>query len=655
MRIRDLAKTLKVPVKKLAQSIATKRGRKYHYLQPLAHHANEGDEEMEEDDQPDSRMAKVVVPSLRQVVVDYPTAAALALQHNAHPHPADLGPRWTHDSHQRGSRGSRGYDAGRRRTKVVALMGHVNHGKTSVLDALAGSECASAEPGSITQVVRMTRLLLPVSVEKEDGGGREGGKGEILGPHPPFDVDRAREKYRHDGSIRGGTNKTVSKAEKKAAKAAWKASVDSVRKVASSALKSGTHVPLTLLDTPGHEAFFPMREASVLALSGVLLVVDAQVGLADQALEVLTAAAVENIPVWVLANKMDVLPDSPQAHDAALTRIASQLAAFTPFEPLPLPWEHPLPRVSPQDLLGPQAEELHVDVRGIFPISAKTKDGMDALVSSLASFASSPSSLSPEIGYEDGEENDGSESGSPVVPALGMGTVVEASLDRARGSVLRMVVREGTVSKGDTFVCGVLTGRVLSVTDESQVPLDTAGPGEGVQVMVSIKSGIKGVSSINDALPLGEEFFTVSPADAKVLMYHREASADWHMNMATAEIVSYSEDGVEEEVVVVDEEERQVGEDGYEIGEAIVLKADSAGTLVTLLDAIRTQDSGIRVVHYGIGDVTPTDLEHAALEPGECRVICFNTSVPPPLVKRAASLSVPILGFDVFTHLLRAL
>ncbi|KNC51196.1 translation initiation factor IF-2 [Thecamonas trahens ATCC 50062] len=577
IRVRELAKLLRVPAKKVAVAVARKRGRKYHYTQRV-----------------EGREVAVVAPSLRAVVIDYASAAELAAAFGYHPIPLELGPV----PPAAGSAGHRPAwlaSESLARVPVVALMGHVDHGKTTLWDALAGSDEAGREPGGITQSLRTLRLLLP-----------RDGEGDVLAPLGPPEIDGPDASYRSDHSVRAGSYRTPSKAERAERKVAWRKRVEAARAQEQAALAAGSHVPLTVVDTPGHAAFFHMREHSVLALDAMVLVVDATQGMGEQTLEVLTAAAVEKLPVFVVANKMDML-GSGEAARGAIAGLLDQLHAFEPFAPLP-DADTPLPPAPGSlDVLNPQ-----LSIAGVYPVSAKTGGGLRSLVGDLAAFAEG--AAAPETASSaDAEVN-------AVVQASAVGVVVEASLERARGSVLRVVVAEGEIKKGDTFVCGVLSGRVLNVTDATQVPLAAAGPGEGVEVMVSIRSSIRGIDSINDAMPLGEALYVVTPQDAKVLLHYREASADWQMNIETGEVVGSGADE-EDAVASVDGAKDELA---VPSGRSVVVKANTGGALLTLVDALR--NAGIVVVHYGVGDVTPTDLEHAVVAGDATPVLCFNVA-----------------------------
>src|SRR5438874_5120038 len=211
------------------------------------------------------------------------------------------------------------------RPPVVTVMGHVDHGKTSLLDYIRRTRVASGEAGGITQ---------------------------------------------HIGAYHVDTPKGV----------------------------------ITVLDTPGHEAFTAMRARGAKVTDIVVLVVAADDGVMPQTVEAINHARAAEVPIVVAINKIDKRDANPE-------HVKQELGNH-----------------------GLAPEEWGGDTIMV-PVSAKTKEGIAQLLERLL--------LQAEV----------LELKAPV-EAPAKGVVIEARLDRGRGPVATVLVQEGTLRPGDAFVCG---------------------------------------------------------------------------------------------------------------------------------------------------------------------------------------------------------
>jgi len=250
------------------------------------------------------------------------------------------------------------------RAPVVTIMGHVDHGKTSILDALRKTNVAAGEAGGITQHIGA------------------------------YSVETARGK-------------------------------------------------ITILDTPGHEAFTAMRARGADVTDIVVLVVAANDGVMPQTIEAIHHAKAANVPVVVAVNKID-LPD------AKPERVLQQLS------------EH-----------GLVPEEWGGDVQ-VFKVSAIKKLGLAELVDGILTLAEvNELSANPDKKAE--------------------GSVIEAKLDKGRGPVATVLVQNGTLRQGDYVVAGEFSGRVRAIYDSNAKQLSEAGPSSAVLVL-----GLDGVPMAGD-------------------------------------------------------------------------------------------------------------------------------------------------------------
>src|SRR5690606_10019942 len=222
---------------------------------------------------------------------------------------------------------------------------------------------------------------------------------------------------------------------------------------------------IVFLDTPGHEAFTAMRARGAQATDLVVLVVAADDGVMPQTKEAVNHAKAANVPIIVAVNKIDKPGAQPQ-------QIRQELVGYG---------------LQPEEWGG---QTLYVDV------SALTGQGVDELLENIA--------LQAEMLEL---------AANPKIP--GEGVVLEAYLDRGRGPVANVLVRNGTLNQGDTAVAGAAMGKVRALTDEKSQRLKSAGPATPVEVL--------GLSDVPSA---GDTFYVVENEErARELVEQRQKAA----------------------------------------------------------------------------------------------------------------------------------
>jgi translation initiation factor IF-2 len=381
------------------------------------------------------------------------------------------------------------------RPPVVTVMGHVDHGKTSLLDRIRKANVVEGEAGGITQ---------------------------------------------HIG--------------------AYKVRTDDGREIA-------------FLDTPGHAAFTQMRARGAQVTDIAVLVVAADDGIMPQTIEAISHARAAGVPIVVAINKVDK-PDA----NVARTR---------------------------QGLLeqGLVPEELGGDTICV-EVSAKQGTNVDRLLEMLAVQAEVLELRARRKG-----------------PARG--TVIEAQLDRGRGAVASVLVREGTLRRGDAIVVGTAYGRLRALLDERGAQLKEATPSTPVQVV--------GLSAVPDA---GDEFVVAkNEREAKEIADHRVAEL---RRAAGGEAAAPLE--AEALFAQLDEsEEKHL---------AVVLKADVRGTAEAIKQALEDLSGErvtLRVIHSGVGAITESDVMLAAAS--RALVVGFHVR-PDPAARKLAERQ----GVDLRTH-----
>lgn len=311
------------------------------------------------------------------------------------------------------------------------------------------------------------------------------------------------------------------------------------------------HGVVSFLDTPGHAAFTQMRARGAQVTDIVILVVAADDGVMPQTEEAVQHARAAGVPIVVAVNKMDKEGADPD-------RVRNELSGRG---------------VVPEDW-GGDTQFVHV--------SAMTGDGIDDLLESLL--------LQAEVLEL-----------KAVPGAPGQGAVVESRLDRGRGPVATLLVRNGTLRKGDFIVAGEHYGRVRAMLDENRNQVEAAGPSIPVEVL--------GLSGTPDA---GDEFAVVEDErKAKELVeFRRSRTIENRFKLQQAARL----DGLFE----------NIGE-GETPTLNIVLKTDVRGSLEALTSSINDISTGevkANVVSSGVGGINESDANLAVAS--KAVVIGFN-------------------------------
>ncbi|HVE82712.1 MAG TPA: translation initiation factor IF-2 [Myxococcales bacterium] len=308
---------------------------------------------------------------------------------------------------------------------------------------------------------------------------------------------------------------------------------------------------ITFLDTPGHEAFTAMRARGATVTDIVVLVVAADDGVMPQTVEALNHAKAAKVPIMVAINKMDAPGANPE-------RVKQDLAKN---------------ELVPEDWGGDAI---------MVPVSAKTKAGIDLLLENLA--------LQAEVLEL---------TANPSRPAVG--AIIEAKLEKGRGAVATVLVREGTLRVGDSIVSGTHSGKVRAMTNSRGEAIKEVAPGYSAEVI-----GLDGVPTAGDVINVVED-----ERAAKEIAEHRETKA------RQADVGKTSRESLEALLA-----KTKAGE-SKEL--RLVLKADVQGSLEAVANAVSkltTHKVKVEIVHRGVGAITETDVMLAAASRGI--VVGFN-------------------------------
>ena len=382
------------------------------------------------------------------------------------------------------------------RPPVVTVMGHVDHGKTSLLDALRQTDVAAHEAGGITQ---------------------------------------------HIGAYQ-------------------------VR------LSSGDKI--TFIDTPGHAAFTEMRLRGANATDLVILVVAADDGIKEQTVEAINHAKAAQVPIIVAINKID-------RPDADPTRVRNELL------------QHEL-----------VVEEMGGDILAV-EVSAKEQLHLDKLEEAIL--------LQAEL-LELTANPDRN----------GEGVVIEAKLERGRGSVATILVQRGKVKVGDIFVTGSESGRVRALINDRGEQVQEAGPSEPVEVL-----GLTGT-------PVAGDDFVVVESEVRA----REIAEFREQKKRETDIAAQGRGTLEQMMSKIQE---------GEVKELpVVVKSDVHGSLEAIIGSLQkigNEEAQIRVLHSGVGGINESDITLARAS--NAIVIAFNVRANPQAREMARRDAVEIRYYSI--------
>ncbi len=382
------------------------------------------------------------------------------------------------------------------RPPVVTVMGHVDHGKTSLLDAFRKSNVAAREAGGITQ---------------------------------------------HIGAYQVKT-------------------------------ESG-HL-ITFIDTPGHEAFTEMRSRGAKVTDIVILVVAADDSIQPQTVEAIRHAKAAEVPIVVAINKID-------RPDANIDKVRTDLLTYEI-----------------------QVEEMGGDVLDV-PVSALKGTNLDKLEEALV--------LQSEL--MDLKANPDREA---------QGAVVEAQVERGRGTVATVLVQRGTLRQGDIVIAGTEWGRVRALLNDEGEQIEEAGPSQPVSVL-----GLQGTPAAGDD-------FQVIDSEARA----REITEFRARKLREADSGGAPRGTLEQMFSAI------------KAGEAkdlpVVIKADTHGSLEAIsasLEKLSNDEVTVRVLHAAAGGINESDVGLAKASQG--LIVGFNVRANPQAREMASRDGIDIRYYSV--------
>lgn len=389
------------------------------------------------------------------------------------------------------------------RPPVVTIMGHVDHGKTTLLDKIRQAHVADSESGGITQHISAYQVTLNNVKRKE--------------------------------------------------------------------IKNRT---ITFIDTPGHAAFSALRSHGAAITDIVVLIVAANDGVMPQTIEVIEQAKKNNVPIIVAINKVD-LPD------ANLDKVKQQLADY---------------KLVTEEWGGKTI---------MVPISAKTNKGVDDLLEMIL--------LQADL--MDLKAN-------PNTAAVGV--VIESHMHKGAGALALILVKNGTLKRGDAVQIGSTWGRIRIIENFAHKPIVEALPAMPVRI-----AGLRGMPGFGDKLIVFESEKTAREA---AQVSRRKINVT---HISTAKKLS-------------DEDEDKVFEEFR-----IIVKADVRGSLEALkkmISEIKSADGRVKIVSEGVGSVSESDVTLAKAV--NARIYGFRIKGLTAAKKFASNEGVKIKLYDVIYELI---
>ena len=361
----------------------------------------------------------------------------------------------------------------RTRPPVVTVMGHVDHGKTSLLDVIREKKVASTEAGGITQ---------------------------------------------HIGSY---------------------------------IVEAKNGLMVTFIDTPGHAAFSQMRARGSNITDIIVLVVAADDSVNEQTIEAISHAKASECPIIVAVNKIDLPTANPQKVESDLMK---------------------------HEIISEKMGGQNVFIN----VSAKTKEGIDDLLDSIL--------LQAEVLELKANPNRSAE-----------GTVIESKIEKGRGTVVSVLVQNGSLDVGDVAVIGKEWGKVRAMYDDSSKKIDKALPSYPVEIL-----GLSGAPNSGDKLVVVD-----NESRAREVTQYRSRMKRIEENSAIKR-------------VTIDQMIESASQDDKKII-SVIVKADVHGSKEAIEQSLNKMNSdfvSIKIIHTAVGEINESDVTLAIAS--SARIFGFN-------------------------------
>ena len=338
---------------------------------------------------------------------------------------------------------------------------------------------------------------------------------------------------------------------------------------------------ITFIDTPGHEAFTEMRARGAQVTDIAIIVVAADDGVMPQTKEAIAHAQAADVPFIVAVNKID----KPQANPDL---VKSQLAEMGI---MPVEW-------------GGEYEFVHV--------SALTGQGIDDLLETIL--------LQSEMMEL---------KASPKCPAKAI--VIESRLEKGKGPVATVIIKNGTLKKQDSFVCGKTYGRVRLIIDDLGKQKKEVLPGEPAEI-----TGFDEVPYAGDTLVAVE-----SDKEAK------ETAEKWKTYLEEKEKSKTTKATLEDlQKLILEGELKKL---------PVIIKADTQGSVEAIkgsLAKLQNEEVKVNVIHSDVGAITENDVILAKASEPTAIILGFNVRPTSGAKNKAKQEAVEIRTYSIIYDLI---
>ncbi|MAW74738.1 MAG: translation initiation factor IF-2 [Candidatus Marinimicrobia bacterium] len=382
------------------------------------------------------------------------------------------------------------------RAPVVTIMGHVDHGKTSLLDFIRETNVIAGESGGITQ---------------------------------------------HIG--------------------AYEVEVSNDKKI-------------TFIDTPGHEAFTAMRARGAQVTDVVVVIIAADDGVMPQTIEAIDHAKASGAPIIFAINKID----KPGADSEKVKK-----------------------QLSEQNILVEEWGGKYQSSQ----ISAKSGEGVDDLIEKILI------------------ESELLDLKAPVY-IRAKGTIIESKLDKGQGPKATVLIQEGTLSKGDIFVCGDQSSKVREMLNERNYKISKALPSDPVQVL-----GFEKVPNAGEILTVFNDEREAKKIAQQRSRLQREKVHQMHSRITLEEVGKEISTGKVHDL-------------------NIIIKGDVDGSIEALSDSLMSlsnDEVNIKIILRSVGMVSENDVQLASTS--QAIIVCFNVRSSVNAKRMAREFGVQIRYYSV--------
>lgn len=336
---------------------------------------------------------------------------------------------------------------------------------------------------------------------------------------------------------------------------------------------------ITFLDTPGHEAFTSMRLRGAQTTDIAILVVAADDGVMPQTIEAISHARSADVPIIVAITKIDKPEGNPE-------RVKQELMN-----------ENLVPEEWGGDTI-------------VVGVSSKSGEGIDELLEMIL--------LVAEMKELKANPN-----------RRAIGTIIEANLDKAKGPMATILIKNGTLRFGDAIVSGTCSGRIRAMEDDKGKKVKKAGPSMPVVIL-----------GLNDVPNAGDTIYAVN--DDKTAKAIADKNTEISREKRLSQTTKISLDNLFEKISEEDVKELN-----------IVVKGDVKGSVEALnqsLLKLSTEEVKISVIHSGVGGINESDVTLASAS--NAIVIGFNVRPNINAIELAKTEDVEIRTYRVIYEII---